>query len=264
MKPELVVALDVPSSAAASQVIAALPDEILYYKVGLELFAADGPKIFERLIAANKKIFLDLKLHDIPRTVAGAVASAARHGVALLTVHAGGGNDMLKAAAQSAREQGPNAPKILAVTTLTSLNENDLRELGIGRPLKEHTLALAQLALSAGSDGLVCSPHEAMAFRKAFGAEPILVTPGIRPGPTTGERPRKVRAAKHSLDDQKRAATPELAVMAGANFLVVGRPILNADDPCRAAKDILEEMNKAYANPTSSGQDQHGRQTTTP
>lgn len=237
MKPQLVVALDVPARSEAIAVLRALPPEILWYKVGLELFSAEGPAIVRVLTKKNKKVFLDLKLHDIPNTVARAVGSATRHGVAMLTVHASGGRNMLKAAVEAAKEHGPSAPKLVAVTTLTSLGPADLRQIGVSRPLDSHTSALAEMAISEGIDGLVCSPNEALSFRKKFGDDPVIVTPGIRPaGADTG--------------DQKRTATPEMAVRAGSNFLVVGRPILAAPDPRAAAREILRQIREAppYAN----------------
>jgi orotidine-5'-phosphate decarboxylase len=213
----------------------------------------------------KKKIFLDLKLHDIPNTVAGAVASAARLGVALLTVHAGGGRKMLQAAADAKKEFGTNAPRLVAVTALTSLGQADLAELGIQRALPEQVLALGELALGSGLDGLVCSVHEAAALRQRFGPAPLLVTPGIRPsyaqGATEGRpspaqgategRPagpqgtKEGKPSRNPTDDQKRVATPAMAVWAGASFLVVGRPILDAADPAAAAAAILLEMEAA-------------------
>jgi orotidine-5'-phosphate decarboxylase len=206
-----------------------LPDEISFYKVGLELFTSDGPHALDFLQQTGRRIFLDLKLHDIPNTVARAVEAASRHHVALLTLHASGGRAMLQAAAAAARACGPIAPKLLAVTTLTSLGESDLKEMGITRPLREHTLALGEMAISAGIDGLVCSPWEAAEFRQRLGEGPILVTPGIR-------------AAGADAGDQKRIATPREAARAGANYLVIGRPILAADDPRAAAIDILNQI----------------------
>jgi orotidine-5'-phosphate decarboxylase len=232
MKPELIVALDVQSSDMAKQLVDSLPPEVTWYKVGLELFTAEGPAALQYLRKKNKKIFLDLKFHDIPNTVAAAVTSAARHGVAMLTLHAGGGREMLRAAAQSAAKAASAAPKLVAVTTLTSLAQNDLTELGIARALAEHTLALGEMAISAGIDGLVCSPHEARAFRDKLGKAPILVTPGIRP-------------AGVDVADQKRVATPEIAIQAGASFLVVGRPITQASDSASAAQAILREIERA-------------------
>jgi orotidine-5'-phosphate decarboxylase len=229
MKAELIVALDVPSADAIPEIVSSLPAEIAYYKVGLELFTASGPAALQWLADNNKKIFLDLKLHDIPRTVANAVKTAAGRGISLLTVHAGGGRDMLTAAAEAAAECGAAAPKLVAVTTLTSLDQNDLTELGIQRPLAEHTAALGKLAIDCGIDGLVCSPLEVGNFRQTLGPDPILVTPGIRP-------------AGGDVGDQKRIATPASAVKDGSSFLVVGRPILQAANPAEAATEILRQM----------------------
>jgi len=234
MKTELIVALDVPAANLVPGVVRALPAEISLYKVGLELFTAEGPAIVKTLAEQGKRVFLDLKLHDIPRTVARAVTAAGQHRVAMLTVHAGGGRGMLKAAAEAARECGASAPRLLAVTTLTSLAAEDLADLGITRPLREHTLSLGELAVAAGIDGLVCSPLEAAEFRSRLGPKPLLVTPGIRP-------------AGADAGDQKRIATPAAAVRAGADYLVVGRPILEAPDPRAAAEEILRQMRDASA-----------------
>jgi len=230
---QIVVAMDVPSATEIKPLLAILPTELAWYKVGLEIFSAEGPAALTPLREANKKIFLDLKLHDIPRTVARAVRSATAHGVSLLTVHASGGRDMLRAAADAAHELGSNT-QLVAVTTLTSLAEDDLREIGVIRTLKDHTLALGELAIASGIDGLVCSPLEAREFRARLGTVPILVTPGIRP-------------AGASLGDQKRVADPASAVRAGADFLVVGRPILEAKDPADAARRLLAEVATATA-----------------
>jgi orotidine-5'-phosphate decarboxylase len=229
MKPELIVALDVPTADQIPAIVNSLPAEITYYKIGLELFSASGPAALKFLTENNKKIFLDLKLHDIPRTVAKAVKAAAKYNVALMTVHAGGGRNMLTEAALSAASIGVNAPKLVAVTTLTSLDQNDLNELGIQRDLAEHTAALGKLAIDCGIDGLVCSPLEVANFRTTLGEKPVLVTPGIRP-------------AGGDIGDQKRVATPASAVKDGSSFLVVGRPILSADNPAEAAAEILRQM----------------------
>lgn len=229
MTPELIIAIDVPTADRIKPIIDALPAGVATYKIGLELFVAEGPSALTDVKAAGRKIFLDLKLHDIPRTVARAVSSAASLGVDILTVHAGGGRAMLQAAAEAARDFGPGAPKLVAVTTLTSLNEDDLVELGVTRPIKTHTLSLGDMAIRAGIDGLVCSPHEAAAFRELIGPGPLLITPGIRP-------------AGGDAGDQKRIATPAMAVQAGASHLVVGRPILEAANPAAAAEQILAEM----------------------
>ena len=232
MPPQLVIALDLPSSQALRALLQSLPREILWFKVGLELFAAEGPRALAPLRDQGKKIFLDLKLHDIPRTVARAVAAAAQHGIGMLTLHAAGGRAMLKAAVQAAQAAGAHAPKLIAVTTLTSLSQADLAEVGIGRELQYQALALGELALDAGLDGLVASAQEVEGLRRRFGPEPLLVTPGIRP-------------ASDEAGDQKRVATPALAARAGANFLVMGRPILEAADPCAAATAILNEIRNA-------------------
>ena len=235
MTAQLIIALDVPETAAIAPIVDALPDAVRYYKVGLELFCADGPAALAPLKARGRSIFLDLKLHDIPRTVARSVASASAHGVSLLTVHAAGGRAMLKAAAEAAREAGPDRPRLVAVTTLTSLDQGDLADLGVQRSVADHTLALGRLAIECGIDGLVCSPLEIESFRRELGPAPILVTPGIRP-------------AGGALGDQKRVATPASAVRAGASYLVVGRPILEAPHPAAAATAILAEMAAGHAS----------------
>jgi orotidine-5'-phosphate decarboxylase len=229
MNPELIVALDVPSKDQIPAIVEQLPAEILYYKVGLELFVSEGPAALEYLLTNNKKVFLDLKLHDIPRTVANAVTTAAKHGVDMLTVHGIGGRAMLTAAAEAAAAQGDKAPRLLAITTLTSLDEKDFKELGINRDISEQAVILGGIALKSGIDGLVTSAHELESLRETFGDDPLLVTPGIRPA--DGEKA-----------DQKRIATPEAAVRAGASFLVVGRPILQANNPGQAAQTILDQM----------------------
>ncbi|MFA5042470.1 MAG: orotidine-5'-phosphate decarboxylase [Kiritimatiellia bacterium] len=243
MPPQLIVALDLPSSQALPGLIRSLPREIIWFKVGLELFAAEGPRALEALRAQGKKIFLDLKLHDIPNTVERAVAAAAQHGIGMLTLHAAGGRAMLKAAARAAQAFGPQAPKLIAVTTLTSLNQTDLADIGVGRDLKEQALALGDLALTSGLNGLVASAQEAEGLRRKFGAGPLLVTPGIRPACAQGAT--EGRPAGNTTGDQKRVATPALAVRAGANFLVVGRPIMGAADPRAAALAILNEIGNA-------------------
>ena len=230
MTPALIVALDVPSLQEMEEALQRLPDRIEWYKVGLELFCAEGPDVLLPLKQRNKHIFLDLKLHDIPRTVANAVKTAAGHGVDLMTVHAAGGRAMLEAAAAAAGECA-RPPKLVAVTTLTSLNEEDLRNLGISRTLPEQAAALGELAIRSGIDGLVTSAHEAGTLRKTFPGA-LLVTPGIRmPGGDTG--------------DQKRVATPSFAIRQGATHLVVGRPILQADDPAAAAAEVFDDIKNA-------------------
>jgi orotidine-5'-phosphate decarboxylase len=226
---QIIVPLDVSSKKSAKTLVSSIGDAISWYKVGLELFTSTGPDVIHSLIKAQKKVFLDLKLHDIPNTVARAVTSAANLGVSLITIHAGGGSVMMRAAREAADQSTSGRPKILAVTTLTSMDESDLKELGILRHLPEHTEHLAQLAMNAGMDGVVCSPHEAAGFRKKFGDGALIVTPGVRPLGTASQ-------------DQKRIATPREAVLAGANYLVIGRPITGAKNPREAATAILEEM----------------------
>jgi orotidine-5'-phosphate decarboxylase len=230
MKPELILALDVPTAGHIAPILRKLPPEVDFFKVGLELFIRDGARALSLLARKNKRIFLDLKLHDIPQTVARAVGSVGCYGIQLLTVHATGGRAMLQAAAEAAVACGTQGPKLVAVTILTSLNTDDFTDLGIGRSLQDQALALGQMALANGIHGLVTSVHEARALRDRFGADPILVTPGIRP-------------AGGAAGDQKRIATPAMAVQAGATYLVVGRPILEAPDPGKAAAVILLEIN---------------------
>jgi orotidine-5'-phosphate decarboxylase len=225
---ELIVALDVPGTAEALALLDRLPPEVSWYKVGLELFCAEGPAVVQAIRARSKNVFLDLKLHDIPRTVERAVLSTARYGAAMITIHAAGGRAMLKAAADAAR-RCPQPPRLIAVATLTSLDQRDLADLGIMRPPQVHVMAMADMALKQGIHGMVCSPQEVEGLRARFGTRTLLVTPGIRPA---GSDP----------GDQKRVATPAATVRAGADFLVVGRPILDAPDPAAAARAILKEM----------------------
>jgi len=230
MEPALIVALDVPTKNEMEEALDRLPETIEWYKVGLELFCAEGPAVLEPLKIRNKKIFLDLKLHDIPQTVANAVKTAASHGVNLMTVHAIGGRAMLEAAAGAAREC-ENPPKLVAVTTLTSLSQDDFSDLGIDRTVSDQALALGELAISSGIDGLVTSAHEARALRECF-PEALLVTPGIR-------------MPDGDVGDQKRVATPAFAVEQGSSHLVVGRPIMQADDPSAVTSAILADIKNA-------------------
>lgn len=228
-KPEIIVALDVPSSTGLRPLLARLPDELSWYKVGLELFCAEGPAALLPLRERGCNIFLDLKLHDIPRTVERAVRSASQFGVNLLTVHACGGRAMLEAAARAAQEAGPGRPRLLAITVLTSMDARDLADVGVGRGLSDQVKALADLAIASGIDGLVCSPQEVGELRRRLGPAALLVTPGIRlPG---GE-----------LGDQKRVATPGIAARDGASHLVIGRPILDAASPADAVRSIHDDI----------------------
>ena len=196
------------------------------------LFTAAGPAAVEMVRKRGGRVFLDLKYHDIPATVAGAVEAAVRLGVGLLTVHASGGAAMLRAAAEAARAAGRDRPQIVAVTVLTSLDRAALhRELGVPIAVEGHAVQLAVLAREAGCDGVVASPREAARLRAILGPAALIVTPGIRP-------------AGGSADDQARIATPAIAVRAGADYLVVGRPITGAADPAAAAAAILAELGR--------------------
>jgi len=217
-----IVALDRPSWPDADRLVGALGEEVGFYKVGLELFAADGPGVVRELAGRGKRVFLDLKLHDIPNTVAGAARAAGRLGADLLTVHAAGGPEMIRAAVDAAREASAGRTRVLAVTVLTSQSADHLpasfrRDL----PLGDLVTALAAEALVAGADGLVCSGEEVAALRVRFGAEPLLVVPGTRPPGA-------------DVQDQARVVTPRDALAAGASWLVVGRAVTAAAHP-RAA-----------------------------
>ena len=228
---ELIVALDVQSRAEAVEKVKAIGDSVGFYKIGLELFTAEGPDVVKAVKDLGKRVFLDLKFHDIPRTVERAVRSGGKLGVDLMTIHSVGAKAMIQAARTAADEFGPNGPKILAVTVLTSLDQTDLADVGIvGRTPAEQVMAMAKFATENGAHGLVCSPKEVGALSKALKAETLFITPGVRP-------------AGAAVGDQKRVATPAEAVRDGATHLVVGRPILAADDPVAAAKAIREEMN---------------------
>ncbi|VGO19778.1 orotidine-5'-phosphate decarboxylase [Pontiella sulfatireligans] len=228
-KAEIIVALDVPNAEAMEAKLQEMPDFIEWYKVGLEIFCAEGPAVLEPLKRRNKKIFLDLKLHDIPRTVGNAVKTAAAHGVNLMTVHAIGGRAMLEEAAKAAAKC-ENPPKLVAVTTLTSLSQEDFVDLGISRTVSEQAVELGRLCMASGIDGMVTSAHEAKALREAF-PDALLVVPGIR-------------MPEGDVGDQKRVASPSFAVEQGATHLVIGRPILQAEDPSAAATAMLNDMNK--------------------
>jgi len=228
-KSTLIIALDRPSAKEAGLILDKMPESAGWFKVGLELFTAEGPATLSLLKDRRKNIFLDLKLHDIPNTVARAVRAAAAHDAAMLTVHALGGKAMIKSAAEAAKSAGAGTTKIIAVTILTSHNQEDLTAIGVQRKMSDQVLALADLALKSGADGLVASVNEARILRKNFGNDFTLVVPGIRP-------------AGSESADQKRVATPAMAVEAGADYLVVGRPIIDAQDPGAAANAIMAEM----------------------
>ena len=227
---ELIVALDVNSRQEAVEKVKAIGESVGFYKIGLELFTAEGPDVVKAVKDLGKRIFLDLKFHDIPRTVERAVKSGAKLGVDLMTIHSVGGKAMIRAAADAAAEFGANGPKILAVTVLTSLDQTDLADVGIvGRTPAEQVVAMAKFATENGAHGLVCSPKEVGTLSKMLKAGTLFITPGVRP-------------AGSAVGDQKRVATPAEAVRDGATHLVVGRPILAAPDPVAAAKAIRAEM----------------------
>lgn len=226
-RSQLIVALDFPSAAPALEMAHHLEGLCSWVKVGLELYLAEGKSIVQELTRRGFSVFLDLKLHDIPNTVAGAVRSAASTGASLLTVHALGGAAMLQAAAEAAAV-APHSPRLLAVTVLTSMDSQQLASVGIGRSPADQVLLLAETASSAGISGFVSSAEELPLLRRRFPSA-TLVIPGIRP-------------AGGQSSDQKRVATPASALAAGADFLVVGRPITQAPDPAAAAQAILDEM----------------------
>jgi len=210
-------------------------------KVGLELFTAEGPVLARYLVGRGEKVFLDLKFHDIPNTVRAAAREAAQFGVSILNVHASGGRKMMEAALEGAQEgarrTGRSRPLVVGVTVLTSLASEDLDEVGIGGGAEEAVVRLARLVRDAGLDGVVTSPQETAVLRRALGPGFVIITPGIRPAIPQG-----------GTDDQARIATPGSAVQAGADFLVVGRPITGAADPAAAADAIVAEMEKARAS----------------
>jgi orotidine-5'-phosphate decarboxylase len=225
-RDRLIIALDVSTAAAARKIVAAVGESASTFKVGNQLFTAEGPQIVRELIGSGRKVFLDLKFHDIPNTVSGAVAEAARLKVSMLTVHAGGGAKMLQAAAQAA---GLAGPMVLAVTVLTSLGDQDLDEVGISGRVVDQVLRLANLARVSGCGGIVASPMEAREVRRELGTGFAIVTPGVRP-------------AGRDPGDQARVTTPAEAIAAGATHLVVGRPVTTAKDPGLAAQKIVEEI----------------------
>jgi orotidine-5'-phosphate decarboxylase len=238
-RPEdrLIVALDVSSAAAAQKIVTALGDSVHIYKVGMQLYTAEGPQFVRDLVNSGRQVFLDLKYHDIPNTVASAVREGAALGVTMLTVHASGGEKMLRAAAEAARVvPGAHARQtpvqILAVTVLTSMDESELHQTGVSTPLLDQVLRLASTALKAGCAGVVSSAREVKALRATLGQDFLIVNPGVRPAGTDHE-------------DQARVVTPAEAIQAGATQIVVGRPITAAKDPVAAARVIQQEIRAA-------------------
>jgi orotidine-5'-phosphate decarboxylase len=231
LKDKILVALDVESKPEALKLADLLRDGVGGFKIGSRLFTAEGPDVVRALTARGDRVFLDLKFHDIPNTVATAVAAAAELGVWMVNVHASGGTAMMRAAHEAARETAAKrniaAPLVIGVTVLTSMSQSTLRETGIVIDLNDQVLRLAELAKEAGLDGVVASPRETKAIRARCGAAFTIVTPGIRGG-----------TADATKDDQERTMTPAEAVAAGASYLVVGRPIIAAPDPAAAAMAI--------------------------
>jgi orotidine-5'-phosphate decarboxylase len=241
-RSSLIVALDFDSLTAAVKFAQQVADLVGMFKIGSQLFTNAGPESVREISKLGAGVFLDLKYHDIPNTVAGAVlAAAAMPGLQLVNVHALGGTAMMRAAAQAISAgvpMGADRARLLAVTVLTSMDQKAIREVGIGGPPKARVVKLAKLAQKAGVDGVVASVQEAKAIRKACGRDFLIVTPGVRPKD-------KSTGGKH--DDQARTATPREAIKAGADFIVVGRPILAAADPRVAAQDIVDEIAAAKA-----------------
>jgi orotidine-5'-phosphate decarboxylase len=221
------------------------------FKINIQLFTAEGPPAVEKLAAMGPGVFLDLKFHDIPNTVKGAVSSAARlAGLELLDLHALGGPEMMQAAAKArdeANRSNPPLPKLLAITILTSMDNSALRRVGVEGPASRRVVQLARLAQRNGMDGVVASPHEIRAIRRACGQDFLIVVPGIRPAAAPGP----ARGGKTRKDDQARIATPSEAIRAGADYLVVGRPITAAPNPQSAARAIVEEIESALPAPLS-------------
>ncbi|HXT29276.1 MAG TPA: orotidine-5'-phosphate decarboxylase [Vicinamibacterales bacterium] len=235
MTEKILVALDVESRDRALALADTLRGSVGGFKIGSRLFTAEGPSMVRALTDRGDRVFLDLKFHDIPNTVATAVAAAVQLGVWMVNVHAGGGTAMMRAAREAAEEAaaraGTKPPLLIAVTVLTSMTQASLRETGVVIDLRDHVLRLAELAREAGLDGVVASPKETASIRSRFGAGFTIVTPGIRGG-----------AAAASKDDQARTMTPEEALAAGASYLVVGRPIIGAADPRQAADAIAGSL----------------------
>lgn len=233
MRNPIIVALDVPSAEKALQLAEQVAPAVGAFKIGKELFVSSGPDIVKKIRATGASVFLDLKFHDIPNTVAKAVAAATRLDVQMLTIHCSGGSEMMRAAEKAAQEtalqSGRNAPLVLGVTVLTSFDSNALSEIGAEPNVGKQVERLAQLSVTSGIRGLVCSPLEITQLRQILPKEIQLVTPGIRTG-------------AEKADDQKRTLSPREAMDAGASWLVIGRPIYAAENPKAAAEKILESL----------------------
>jgi len=232
-KDRLVVALDVSERDAALRLVERLAGFVGMFKIGSQLFTAEGPQLVREIVRTGERVFLDLKFHDIPNTVAGAVESSARLGVSILNVHTLGGSEMMRAAAHAVGDRGLlwiTRPAVLGVTVLTSMDKSDLADVGITSDLRGEVVRLAALARDSGLDGIVASPHEIRLIRECITAENfIILTPGIRPAWTANS-------------DQKRIAAPAAAIRDGADFIVIGRPITDSRDPQAAAQRILDEI----------------------
>ncbi|HYO99871.1 MAG TPA: orotidine-5'-phosphate decarboxylase [Pyrinomonadaceae bacterium] len=244
MHNKLIIALDVETAEEARRLFALLGSQAGMFKIGSQLFTAAGRGFVREIVERGGRVFLDLKFHDIPNTVAAASREAVRLGVSLFNVHAAGGGEMMRRAAEATTEiaerEGFERPQLIAVTVLTSANAGVLAETGVAGDLEAQVKRLAELAASSGMDGVVASPHEIALVRSVVAREDFLVvTPGVRPA-----------AASH--DDQKRVMTPAEAVRAGADYIVVGRAILNAPDPVRAVREIVSEMERADEESASS------------
>jgi len=228
----VIVALDVKTKTEALSLISQLPEAVIF-KVGLELFTSEGPSLVRDIQERGKKVFLDLKLHDIPNTVAEAVRAGVRHGAALMTIHAAGGAEMMAAAAAAASDEsakrGVPRPLLMGVTVLTSLKDEQLLQVGMSVPTSGQVLRLAKLAAASGMDGVISSPQEIELLRREMARGFLIVTPGIRP-------------AWASADDQKRIMTPGQALSLGADYLVIGRPVTRADSPPQAFQRIVAEL----------------------
>lgn len=233
-KNQLIIALDVDTVEEAVNLADMLAPFAGGFKVGMQLYNSAGPEAVRRLREKNYPVFIDLKLHDIPNTVAGATRALTRHGASILNVHAAGGREMMIAAAEAARDEaakaGINRPLVVAVTVLTSIDKEVFdKEVGIPGSIQERVIGWSLLAREAGLDGVVASPYEIAAVRKSCGPDFVIITPGVRPAGT-------------AADDQKRIMTPGEAIRLGATYLVVGRPVIKAPNPVAAVKVILEEI----------------------
>ncbi len=232
-RQHLIVALDVSSAAAAQKIVAAVGDSAFTYKVGMQLFTAGGPGVVRDLVASGRRVFLDLKYHDIPTTVAAATREAAALGAGMITVHAAGGGPMLRAAVEAAHSVN-RALTVLGVTVLTSMDDQDLDKVGVRGQVVDQVLRLAALAITNGCQGVVASALEAFELRTGLGDDFLIVTPGVRP-------------AGKDHGDQSRVVTPAEAIAAGASYIVVGRPITAAENPAEETRAILEQMSLAVS-----------------